>query len=199
MDYEKAYKAVLKTATQWIKDGCTDKEKICLECVFPELRESDDERIIRTLYYLVRDHDWINGATKGEALTWLEKQKESLHISESCKENSDSFTNDLEEAADNFANQDCARFTPRKNGFIAGAKWQKQHDAELIEIAYNDGITIGMTKQKEQMMKEARNHFVHNVLSGNDMKKMIEIYNDEVSCKPGNVVRVIIFKKEDEK
>ena len=35
------------------------------------------------------------------------------------------------------------------------AQWQKQHDAELIEIAYNDGITIGMTKQKEQMMKEA--------------------------------------------
>ena len=43
MDYEKAYKAVLKTATQWIKDGCTDKEKICLECVFPELRESESE------------------------------------------------------------------------------------------------------------------------------------------------------------
>lgn len=41
MDYEKAYKAVLQTATQWINDGCTDKEKICLECVFPELRESE--------------------------------------------------------------------------------------------------------------------------------------------------------------
>lgn len=27
-------------------------------------------------------------------------------------------------------------------------------NAELIEIAYNDGITIGMTKQKEQMMDE---------------------------------------------
>ena len=37
------------------------------------------------------------------------------------------------------------------DAFIAGAKWQKQHDAELIEIAYNDGITIGMTKQKEQV------------------------------------------------
>ena len=39
--------------------------------------------------------------------------------------------------------------------FIAGANWQKAHDAELIEIAYNDGITIGKTKQKEQMLKEA--------------------------------------------
>lgn len=43
MDYEKAYKAVLKTATQWIKDGCTEKEKICLKCVFPELRESEEQ------------------------------------------------------------------------------------------------------------------------------------------------------------
>lgn len=28
------------------------------------------------------------------------------------------------------------------------AEWQKQCDAELIEIAYNDGITIGKTKQR---------------------------------------------------
>lgn len=42
-----------------------------------------------------------------------------------------------------------------KDAFKAGAEWQKQRDAELIEIAYNDGITIGKTKQKEQMMKDA--------------------------------------------
>lgn len=34
--------------------------------------------------------------------------------------------NDLEEAADNFANQDCVTFISRKKGFIAGAKWQKE-------------------------------------------------------------------------
>ena len=50
MDYEKMYKAVLKTATQWIKDGCSDKVvKMCLECIFPELRESEDERIRKFL------------------------------------------------------------------------------------------------------------------------------------------------------
>lgn len=41
------------------------------------------------------------------------------------------------------------------DAFIAGAEWQKQRDAELIEIAYNDGITIGKTKQKEQMIKNS--------------------------------------------
>lgn len=34
-------------------------------------------------------------------------------------------------------------------------EWQKQRDAELIEIAYNDGITIGKTKQKEQLMNDS--------------------------------------------
>ena len=97
MDYEKAYKAVLQTANQWIKDGCTDKERICLESVFPELRESEDERIIEGFYTLIRGIRRDGGLTlnkvpldKCEA--WLEKQKESLHISETCKENADSFT-----------------------------------------------------------------------------------------------------------
>ena len=36
---------------------------------------------------------------------------------------------------------------------------------------------------------------VYNILSGNDMKKMIEIYNDEADCRPGDVVRVIIVKE----
>ena len=33
---------------------------------------------------------------------------------------------DLEVAADEFANQDCVTFISRKKGFIAGAKWQKE-------------------------------------------------------------------------
>ena len=75
----------------------------------------------------------------------------------------ESVPNDLEEAAENYIapienneGLDYINFNGRdiKDAFIAGANWQKQHDAELIEIAYNDGITIGMTKQKEQMMKD---------------------------------------------
>lgn len=80
MDYEKAYKAVLHTATQWIKDGCTDKEKICLECVFPELRDSEDERIrkwmideIKTIYDF--ESPSLNPMVE-KALAYLEKQKE---------------------------------------------------------------------------------------------------------------------------
>ncbi len=79
MDYEKAYKAVLQTAKQWIKDGCADKEKICLECVFPELRESEDERIRRTLveYFGPKVQlDFVRGVPIQKIRDWLEKQKE---------------------------------------------------------------------------------------------------------------------------
>ena len=97
MDYEKAYKAVLKTATQWIKDGCTDKEKICLECVFPQLRESKDERIIREMleYFTVtRQSDFCSHPERQVWITWLEKQKEPHYtkrnaLFDKCVENCD--------------------------------------------------------------------------------------------------------------
>ena len=83
MDYEKAYKAVLQTATQWIKDGCTDKEKICLECVFPELRESEDERIRMALVeYFAPPVPFtkVRGIPIQKVRDWFEKQKEQKPV-----------------------------------------------------------------------------------------------------------------------
>ena len=75
----KAYDEALKTATQWIKDGCTDEEKIGLECVFPELRESEGERIRKALIEAFEAYDiessW-NLIPVKHILAWLEKQKE---------------------------------------------------------------------------------------------------------------------------
>ena len=97
MDYEKEYKSLVAKVKKAHQFAQTDSTKSVLEDILPQLRESEDERVIRTLYYLVRDHDWLNGATKGEALTWLEKQKESLHITETCKENDKSFADESED------------------------------------------------------------------------------------------------------
>jgi len=101
IDYEKMYKATLETAMQWIKDGCTDKERICLESVFPELRESEDERIMREFNdWLCEEIEWRTNDLRDEKdrrtlnmlcyiLTkvkdWLEKQKESS-INEEVRE-----------------------------------------------------------------------------------------------------------------
>ena len=94
IDYEKAYKAVLKTATQWIKDGCTDKEKNCLECVFPELRESEDERIIKFLKHAATldaaDELFQEYGVKHTQVTaWLKKQKECFATISNTSTNED--------------------------------------------------------------------------------------------------------------
>ena len=84
------YEEALERAKSAYGSGAYDDET--MRFIFPELAESEDERVIRTLYHLVEDHDWLNGATKDEVLAWLVKCKESLHISEMCKENASSFT-----------------------------------------------------------------------------------------------------------
>lgn len=67
--------------------------------------------------------------------------------------------------------EDSEQYSARYLGYKDGAKWQKQHDAELIEIAYNDGITIGMTKQKEQDDKELSDLLTIAHLQGADQMK----------------------------
>ena len=101
--------------------------------------------------------------------------------------------NDLEEAAKEFANRDCVTFISRKKGFIAGAEWQKEHDAELIEIAYNDGITIGMTKQKEQMMKEAV--AVEVVGDKRDLRLVDSTQRCLFNANRGDWLKIIIVKE----
>lgn len=105
MDYEKAYKTSLKTAAQWIKDGCTDKEKICLECVFLELRESEDERIRKWLLGCVENLSDVNfiEVSRQDVLFYLEKQKEqkSVEWSEEDEEMLNSCISSIEEAKEN--------------------------------------------------------------------------------------------------
>ena len=97
------------------------------ETIFPELKESEDERIrkiiadavfcnygdrqeyLDVLAWLEKqkvntDGDFARGYDCGyqcclnsHGTEWLEKQKESLHIPEMCKENADSFTSEQKE------------------------------------------------------------------------------------------------------
>ena len=111
--------------------------------------------------------------------------------------------NDLEEAAKKYAHcpftDDDGNFhedafdANAYHDFIVGANWQKQHDAELIEIAYNDGITIGMTKQTEQMMKEAVEGEITKDNRGNNVVRA-GVFNKDFEY--GDKVRIIIVKEE---
>ena len=80
----KAYDEALALAKRLISNNCTEVEKLCLKCVFPELKESEDERIRKALCKFISDTlgDELDGydISKNEALTYLEKQKESQEL-----------------------------------------------------------------------------------------------------------------------
>ena len=113
MDYEKKYKEALEKARKRYEYAKKEDNPIWCnyEELFPELTESEYEEIRKDLIgglMWQRDNLKSEGPhdnnlilpgfclTVGEHLAYLEKHKESLHIPETCKENSDSFTNEDE-------------------------------------------------------------------------------------------------------
>ena len=79
MDYEKKYNEALERAkAQW--GSVNDETRSWLEGTFPELRESEDERIRKALYKMAKvprkEIYEAEGITKEQALAYLEKQKE---------------------------------------------------------------------------------------------------------------------------
>lgn len=78
MDYEKAYKDALARAKEYNFDGAKQVIKDLITYIFPELKESDDERIRKGIIKFLIDVN--NGVyTKSELeiaswIAWLEKQ-----------------------------------------------------------------------------------------------------------------------------
>lgn len=76
MDYEKAYKESFEAAKGLYDAGnaLTKKQR---EIVFPQLAESEDERIKKALIDGVRQIRCKNGITQEQMIAYLEKQKEA--------------------------------------------------------------------------------------------------------------------------
>lgn len=82
----------------------------------------------------------------------------------------------LEEAANEFANQDCVTFISRKKGFIAGAEWQK-----------------------EQMLKDAVEAYVNtyeSIQGGSYVEFVADI--PASNFKEKDKVRIVVLKEEEE-
>ena len=91
MDYEKKYNEALEKARKYMAKGYD----VLMPEIFPELAESEDERIRKRIRLCLDEcvhSDIIRDYERDECLTYLEKQKESLHISETCEEKPNSFT-----------------------------------------------------------------------------------------------------------
>ena len=85
-NYEKKYKEALSWAHSAIKAGADGMLKEDLERIFPELRESEDERIRKAIYnaikYLETEHSWdfLDDVDILDAYAWLEKQSNISHF-----------------------------------------------------------------------------------------------------------------------
>jgi len=101
----KAYEMALELAKKIYNESagsCCDTANATvkvLEGLFPQLKESEDERLANQLINLVQSAGEVLlvPTNKEELIGWIKKCKESLHISETCKENADSFTDGEDE------------------------------------------------------------------------------------------------------
>ena len=83
MDYEKGYKDALERAKK-IHDNrnASNSRKEWIESIFPELAESEDERIRKALvneFEHIGNYDW-HGIERTKILAWIEKQKEQKPV-----------------------------------------------------------------------------------------------------------------------
>lgn len=79
MDYEKEYKEALERAKIWKdKSGMPKDKQGILDDIFPELKESGDERIRKELiaYFEQFDNGELHGVDISDWIAWLEKQGE---------------------------------------------------------------------------------------------------------------------------
>lgn len=79
MNYEKKYKEALEKARQFSEHPLEEDSSSIVEYIFPELKESEDEKIRKYLLKLADrcpedSIDFMRGVKKGDILAWLEKQ-----------------------------------------------------------------------------------------------------------------------------
>lgn len=131
---DKYEEALAKARFEYEKNPCASEgEKRLLEIIFPELRESEDEKIKRAIGYAIgqsthSDGTLIDGITREQAVAWLEKQKEY----------------DMPSSTELIA-----KWNEEKK--ILQEKYEPGHPWRLAYNAFMDGFGYGFhVKQKEQ-------------------------------------------------
>lgn len=165
MDYEKAYKEALKRAKESLNDGTISQNTIdYLHDIFPELKESRDEKVRKALIKQFNSLNTIvnwGGIKREDILAWLEKQGEQKP-----------FNNDIVETIkkkiiDHFDNHllldRCFSIGGLKNDILRIINEVKQGEQKTvsqkeIDDAYLKGISDAkaeLEKQKPIEMKSA--------------------------------------------
>ena len=115
MDFEKKYNEALERARMYYNElhHCRAKEE--LEIIFPELRESEDERIRKAIIGLIeelqRSDKNFAGVELAEMLAYLEKQKEQKDCT-GCSKHLEGYISGRTDAENKLLDQFGAVITP---------------------------------------------------------------------------------------
>lgn len=170
--YEKKYKNALEWARQVIngETGFIRKE---VEEVFPELAESEDEKIRKELIEHIKANKWADYVlfqkfSPDDVIAWLEKQESVEEIVERCK--------------DSWYNK--GKIAGRAEGLSDDEKYQQGwHDAIEKQgkqnSAWSNGYSNGYIQAVEKAVEWLKNHNDYiDVKDGNvtyfDMEKCVE-------------------------
>ena len=177
MDYEKKYNDALNLAKSYYGEGCNE----FLDTIFPELAESEDERIRKAIIELLkevgRDDTGISENVKC-MIAYLEKQKEQKpYEPKNWPADKDNLTQEQRPAewhptheqmvALNWAaiginnNSPCAGdikaslrslYNDLKSKSISPAEWSEEDEKRIKQLIYDtEAIRAGYEKKKEEL------------------------------------------------
>lgn len=214
MDYEKAYKDALQAAKHALdcdKQGLVTTDRVLIERMFPELKESEDERIRKRLIEFFEDwgetksHCW--GKSVNKILTWLEKQKSVGEIVERCKNswyNEGKIAGMLEGLTDDEKYQQGWHDALEKQG--KESSWEPTKEQyEALDYAYDscsdteyEGVLETLIKDLHRLEKQGEKKPIMNVPTrevilaiwdlGNEWK---ELTNGDISTEYGTTLDYI--------
>ena len=115
------------------KDVDVESGTTICEYIFPELKESEDEKIRKEIISILRNAYWTSNRNRfNELVAWLEKQKDKDKLIQELGEYKVKYTQEvLEKYINSMSNKDDERL--RKN-CIHFLELQKQHHAATFEI-----------------------------------------------------------------
>jgi hypothetical protein len=146
----RAYDEALERAKQVLSNNCTEVEKLCFECIFPELAESEDESIRKEIiHYILYKANGVSEEQEHAWVAYLEKQKDSKVVKFDHDREQGQSEVDLEKEIDEYFKdwvQDDADSI--SNGGVITDKYQYATIFDCRRIARHF-YELGRTRKKE--------------------------------------------------
>lgn len=186
MDYEKKYKEALERMKSWARGEhpeCFTEAQKAAEFIFPELAESEDDRIKKALIRFHKSSIDIDGIKGADIIAWLEKQgKEECALKSSKDEDVRKFMQYIEKEAKayefNLPNRSYDIYAFAKDILVWLEKQGEQKSIDKVEPKFKDGDYIKHNKANiicKVISVNSGSYYVENIETGN----RIELFSAE--------------------